>query len=248
MGFEKWIGAGLGWALGGPIGALIGFTLGNWLGGDDEPKRLQGGRGSFQTRSRVTTEFDFKASLLVLTAAVMKADGKILNSELDYVKRFFVQNYGVEQTKRDMLMLRDLLKKDIPLNSVLAQVRRSMPIANRRQLFYYLVGIAMADNDVDKREREVLYEISNYLGLSIQEFNAAFATYQPKSKVSNYTILEVKETATNDEVKKAYRRLARKYHPDKVANLGDAQVKTAESHFKKMKQAYEEVKKARGMR
>lgn len=248
MGFEKWIGAGIGWALGGPIGALIGFGLGSWLGSDDQPKRLQYDNRGQRARSRVTTEFDFKASLLVLTAAVMKADGKILKSELEYVKAFFKQNFGVDQTKRDMIMLRDLLKEDIPLHSVLEQVRYSMPIANRRQLFYYLVGIATADNHVDDKEKQVLYQISNYLGLSIQEFNAAFASYQPKSNVSPYTLLEIDETASDEEVKKAYRRLARKYHPDRVANLGPAQVEVAESHFKKMKQAYEEVKKMRGMR
>ena len=167
MGIEKWIGAGLGWAFGGPIGALIGFSIGSWLGGDNQTKRLQGG-GSFNPRERTTTVFDFKASLLVLTAAVMKADGKILKSELDYVKRFFVQNFGAEETKRDMLMLRDLLKKEIPLGDVLSQVRRAMPIANRRQLFYYLVGIATADGHVDDKERQVLYQISNYFGLSVQ--------------------------------------------------------------------------------
>lgn len=248
MGFEKWIVAGIGWALGGPIGGLIGFTLGSWLGSDNQPKRLQDGGGQFNHRRRVTTEFDFKASLLVLTAAVMKADGKILKSELDYVKAFFKQNFGVDQTKRDMLMLRDLLKKDIPLNSVLNQVRYAMPIANRRQLFYYLVGIATADNDVDDKEKQVLYQIANHLGLSVQEFNSAFASYQPVSKVSPYVLLEIDEKATDEEVKKAYRRLARKYHPDRVANLGPAQVEVAETHFKKMKEAYEEVKKMRGMR
>ncbi|MCO4820385.1 MAG: TerB family tellurite resistance protein [Bacteroidetes bacterium] len=247
MGIEKWIGAGLGWAFGGPIGALIGFSVGSWLGNDKQPKRLQGG-GSYDTRGRRTTVFDFKASLLVLTAAVMKADGKILKSELDYVKRFFIQNFGTEETKRDMLMLRDLLKKEIPLDDVLNQVRRAMTIANRRQLFYYLVGIATADGHVDEKERQVLYQISNYFGLSIQEFNSAFASYKPASDVSPYTLLEIESSATNEEVKKAYRKLARKYHPDLVANLGPAQVKSAEDHFKKMKNAYEDIKKMRGMR
>ncbi|MFT5513605.1 MAG: DnaJ like chaperone protein, partial [Bacteroidia bacterium] len=149
---------------------------------------------------------------------------------------------------RDMLLLRDLVKKEIPLESVLRQVRYAMPIANRRQLFYYLVGIALADDHVDDKERQVLYQISNYLGLSEQEFNSAFASYQPASQTSSYTILEIESSATDEEVKKAYRKLARKYHPDRVANLGPAQVQSAEEHFKKMKSAYEQVKKTRGMR
>ncbi|MFT5724884.1 MAG: DnaJ like chaperone protein [Bacteroidia bacterium] len=248
MAIEKWIGAGLGWAFGGPIGALIGFALGNWIGGSESPKRLQGGNKAYRPGRPQTTEFDFKATLLVLTAAVMKADGKILKAELDYVKAFFKQNFGIEQTKRDMILLRDLVKKDIQLNSVLQQVRYSMPIANRRQLFYYLVGIATSDNHLDDTEKQVLYQIANQLGLSVQEFNSALASFAKKSEVSPYTLLEIESNATDEEVKKAYRRLARKYHPDRVANLGPAQVEVAETHFKTMKQAYEEVKKERGLR
>ena len=77
--FLKWIGGGIGWALGGPIGAILGFALGSAIGSSSSTK------GTNYTR---TTEQDFKASLLVMIACVMKADGKVQRSELNVVKRF----------------------------------------------------------------------------------------------------------------------------------------------------------------
>ncbi len=244
MGIEKWVGAGLGWAFGGPIGALIGFTLGSWLGSDNKPKRIADG----ERRTRYnTTTFDFKAALLVLTAAIMKADKRVVKSELDFVKAYFKQNFGVEQTKRDMILLRDLLKQDIDVLPVVSQIRYSMTIAHRRYLFSYLVGIAVSDNHLDQRERIVLQQIASGLGLSQAEFNSAMAVASQEPKVSPYVILEIPESATDDEVKKAYRSLARKYHPDRVASLGPEHVSKAEEKFKKMKQAYEEIKEQRNL-
>ena len=81
--FGKWIGGGLGWAFGGPIGALIGFTVGSMF--DGGKSQTQRGASGYSGR---TTTGGYVMSLLVLVAAVMKADGKVLKSELDYVKKF----------------------------------------------------------------------------------------------------------------------------------------------------------------
>ena len=84
--FGKWIGAGLGFTIGGPIGAILGFGLGSII---DATQVTQTGQ-VYQT-----TRGDFAASLLVMIAAVMKADGRVVKSELDYVKSYFVQAFGV---------------------------------------------------------------------------------------------------------------------------------------------------------
>ena len=88
--FVKWIGGGLGWAFGGPIGAIIGFALGSLLGGDGSTQVTQHTYRS----NRQTTEQDFKASLLVMIACVMKADGIAQKAELAVVKKFLVANFG----------------------------------------------------------------------------------------------------------------------------------------------------------
>lgn len=247
MGVGKWVGAAIGWAMGGPIGALIGFSLGSWLGNSVNVDRQLGGGERRYSRSR-TTPYDFKAALLVLTAGVMKADGRVLKSELAYVKAFLISNFGEAHTKRDLLLLRDLLKRDIPMNEVADQVRLNMRQPAKLQLLYYLVGLAKSDNDLDSREEELIVQLARRMGLSEYDIRSVFATQKPASRESDYEILEIERSATNEEVKKAYRKMARKYHPDKVSNLGPEAVQSAEEKFKRMKQAYEGIKKERGMR
>ena len=104
--FGKWIGGGLGWALGGPLGAILGFTIGSMVDGGQEAVK-RGTRGGYSGR---TTTGGYVMSLLVLVAAVMKADGKVLKSELDYVKKFMVHNFGEDSAQEAIKMLRDLLK------------------------------------------------------------------------------------------------------------------------------------------
>ncbi len=64
---------------------------------------------------------------------------------------------------------------------------------------------------------------------------------------SAYKVLEISPEATDDEVKAAYRKMAVKYHPDKVAHLGDDIQHAAKEKFQHLSAAYEEIKKQRGM-
>ena len=102
--FGKWIGGGLGWAVGGPIGAIVGFVVGSVVDGSKGS-----GQTTFKGQGRTTTG-GYVMSLLVLVASVMKADGKVLKSELEYVKKFLVQNFGENSAQEAIKMLRDLIK------------------------------------------------------------------------------------------------------------------------------------------
>src|SRR3989339_238389 len=117
--FAKWIGGGLGWAVGGPIGAIVGFALGSLFG---SAEKVQTG----QSYSRRTTEADFKASLLVMMACVMKADGNVQKKELDVVKRFLVANFGEEGALDALQMLKKLLDQQINEIEVASQINLYM--------------------------------------------------------------------------------------------------------------------------
>lgn len=235
--YTKWIAGGLGWALGGPIGGILGFVFGSMLDG------MSGTDVSVTTPTRAG---DFRASLLVLSAAIMKADGRVVKAELDYVKNFFSRNFGEDKAVEDMLILREILKRDIQVSEVCFQIRQYMNYSDRLQLLHYLFGISKADNNPTAAEINWISIISNDLGINLQDFESIRAMFVRDSG-SAYKILEISPEASDDEVKKAYRRMAMKYHPDKVTSLGEDVQKAAHEKFQMVNAAYEAIKKERGM-
>jgi len=238
--FGKWLGGGLGFVMGGPIGGLLGFLVGSMV------DSATGQTTTTTTRSIGTTQGDFGMSLLVLVAAVMKADGKVVKSELDYVKQFFVSQFGKESAKQALLMLKDILKQEIPVRDVSLQIGRNMDYSSRLQLLHLMFNVSLADGRIDPSELNIIEKISGYLGVASADFLSIKNMFIPETD-SSYKILEIDPSLTNENVKKAYRRMAMKYHPDKVNHLGDDFRKTAEEKFKKVNEAYEKIKKERNM-
>lgn len=236
--FGKWIVGGLGFVMGGPIGGLFGFVVGSFLDGATVVRTSAGGTA--------TTPGAFGMSLLVLIASVMKADGAVVKSELDYVKQFFIRQFGQENAKEALVMLRDLLKKEIPLRDVCYQIKGNMDYASRLQLMHILFGVAGADGGFHPSETKIIETISGYLGISDSDYLSIRNMFIPDTD-SAYKILETESTATNEELKKAYRKMALKYHPDKVSHLGEDFRKTADDKFKKVNEAYEKIKKERNI-
>lgn len=234
--YTKWIAGGLGWALGGPIGGILGFVFGSMVDG----------MSSAVDTPTQTQEGDFSVSLLILSAAIMKADGKIVKAELDYVRSFYLRNFGEEKTARDMLLLREILKQDINISEVCLQIRRHMAYAERLQLLHYLFGIANADGLAHASEMQTISQISYYLGINASDL-ASISSMFFKDTNSAYKILEITPEATDEEVKKAYRKMALKHHPDKVSHLGDDVRKSAEEKFREIQSAYEDIKKQRNL-
>lgn len=239
--FGKLVGAGVGWALGGPLGALLGAAVGDMF------DRTKVQRSSVNGSGPQTAPGDFAISLLVLSAAVMNADGKVVKSELDYVKNFLRQQFGEENAREQLVLLRDLLKKEIPLKDICYQIRGNMPHPIRLQLIHYLFGIARADNHVSKAEVETMQKIANYLGINHADFESIKAMFY-KDAHAAYTILEIDAGVTDEDVKKAYRRMALRYHPDRLGNMSDDLKKGAEEKFRKVQEAYEVISRERGMK
>lgn len=234
--YGKWIGGGLGWAFGGPLGAILGFALGSLFSNTSESEQYIG---------TTSQQRDFNVSLLVLSAAVMKADGSVKKSELDYVKRFFLTNFGQERAEKYILMLREILKQDIQIYEVSQQIGSFMNYSSKLQLLHYLFGIASADGTTHETEIDVISIIAKYMGISISDFQSIKAMFIQEVD-SAYKILGIDSNATDDDVKKAYREMAKKYHPDKVAYLGEDVRKSAEQKLQEVNEAYEKIKKQRG--
>lgn len=240
--YGKWIGGGLGWTLGGPIGALLGFIFGSMF------DSMQSGEFEYKPAENHprTQTGDFSVSLLILTAAIMKADGKVVKSELDYVKKFFVHNFGETETANKMLLLRELLKQDLDLKGISAQIKQFMAYPEKLQLLHYLFGISLADGRADTQEINVIQQISVLVGIKGVDFQSIKSMFI-KDTDSVYRVLEISPNATDEEVKKAYRKMALKYHPDKVSHLGEDIQKAAKEKFQELNAAYSEIKKQRGI-
>lgn len=248
--YAKWLGGTLGWAFGGPIGALLGFALGSIYDNASGDLISWNEEDASQPRRQrpQTTRADFEASLLILTAAVMKADNAVKRSELDFVKKFFVVQFGEDRAGELLISLRDLLQKDIQVDAVAQQIRSFMDAPSRLQLVHYMFQLAKADGVVHTDEVALITRIAVQMGVSAADLNSIKSMFVSETKESAYAILEVERTASDDEVKKAYRKMAVKYHPDKVSHLGEEHQRNANEKFQKLIEAYEQVKKERGMK
>ena len=236
MGVFKWLGGILGFTFGGGIfGGIIGYAIGSLL----EKKVKTEYRGGEQ-------QGDFIMGLLILTAAVMKADGKVMKSELNFVKDFLAKNFGANNLQNRLDILRQLLYKNIDVYQTCEKIRVSFPYATKLQLLHYLFGIAVADNDCTKAEKDLIERIANLIGLSQADYKSIEAMYFQVTD-SAYVILQVERNATDEEIKRAYKRMCIKYHPDKVAHLGEEAQKAANEKFQEINNAYEQIKKERNL-
>lgn len=252
MSYSKWIGATLGWSVGGPIGAIVGLAIGSMIDAamDDRqpllgerPSRRQWERQQSRTSQRPQTKpGDFEVSLLILASIVIKADNHQDQRELDFVRNHFVNMYGKDRANNAFRLFKIMGKQDISTRQVCNQIQQMMDHPSRLQLIHFLFGIAKADGHVVEDEVKQIYTIAGYLNISFKDFESIKAMFY-NSKDNAYKILEIDKTASVDEIKAAYRKMAKKYHPDKVAHLGEEHRKGAEEKFRQVQDAYELLQK-----
>lgn len=249
--FAKWLGAGAGFTMGGPIGAIIGFAVGSFIDGvsveefTQEQQEYHRQAQRQQQRGRATSG-DFEITLLILASVVIKADGKVDQRELDYVRMHFVKMYGKERANHAFKLFNGIIKKQISTRQVCMQIRQHMSHASRLQLVHFLFGIAKADGQVTSPEEQEIRRIAGYLYINDYDYVSIKAMFYNEAD-SAYKMLEITKSATDSELKKAYRKMAKKYHPDKLQDLGDEHKKGANEKFQKIQAAYEQIKKERGI-
>jgi DnaJ like chaperone protein len=185
---------------------------------------------------------------MALSAAVMTADGKVLKAELDYVKAFFTAQFGSRFDSSHLQTLKRFIDSgQIPLQKICQDIRLRMQPEVRIQLVHYLFGIAKSDGNVSQTELNVIQNISQLLGIPEVEFESVKNMFY-RDVDSDYKVLGIDASATDDEVKKAYRQMAIKFHPDKVAQMGEEFQKGAKEKFQKIQDAYDAIKKNRGFK
>jgi len=243
--FIKWLGAGLGFSLGGPIGSILGYVVGNFIEGFTKSDIESA--NNYSVSGGNAQSGDFEISLLLLSSVVIKSDGKVDQRELNFVRDHFKRMYGEERASQAFKLFTGFIQNNqISTRQVCTQIRQNLTHASRLQLMHFLFGIAKADGTVTEAEVNSIKTIAGYLYISQHDFESIKAMFYDSSD-SSYLILEIEKTASNDELKKAYRKMVKKYHPDKLQHLGEEHVKGAEEKFKQVQKAYEQIQKERGL-
>jgi len=241
----KWIFAVLGFAFAGIRGAFLGYLLGLLI---DRffPMQVRGGSNYRQGRPRRVSVGDFELNLLSLSAIVIKADGGISQRELDYVRAFFVQQFGKQRANRAFRTFNDIANNQkVEASRVSAYLRRRTTYEMRLQILHFLFGVANADGKILNPEIATLQRIASYLNINIHDFRSIKAMFV-KSVDNSYKILEIEKDATEAEIKKAYRTMVKKYHPDKLVDMDEAYIKGAREKFNKVQEAYDKIRQERG--
>ena len=260
MGAGKWIGGILGFMTMGPLGALAGFALGSLLDGNNglfgnTYEKGQAEAGNYDEGQRNS----FLFSMLVMASYIIRADGRIMHSEMEFVRQFLRVNFGeasVSEGERILLNLfeqRKRMEQNDPsafrrtIRECGAQIAANLTYEQRLQLLDFLVKIAQSDGNVCAAEVDALKEVAQSMQLSMQEVDSML-NLRGDSLEDAYKVLEIEPTASDEEVRKAYRNLVLKHHPDRVATLGEDIRKAAEEKLQRINDAKERIFKARGMK
>ena len=233
MSLGKWVGIGAGWFFAGPIGAIIGYYIGkNFFDGKNDQAKA------------------YELSLLILSSLVIRADGKIVNAELEYVKKFFVDTFGIEKANKYFQVFNKLNKQSLSsqLRPVCQQLNTYVNHPSRLQIIHFLFGVSASDNDIHPSEIELIKKIASYLNINQYDFESIRSMFVGKKEGELerwFKILNIHPDASESEIKKAHRRMIVKYHPDKLQGVSDDIVKLAEEKFLLVQKAYENIMKSR---
>lgn len=202
---------------------------------------------------------DFETSLLVLASVIIKADGYINEVELNYVRNYFANTYGKEKANEAFRKFRSIIKERISTRQICAEIRHFMPYVARVQLVKFLFGVAYADGQVTEAEELEIRKIASYMLLTQHDYVTLRGVYYRHGERRRYTttysqnsdyeyeVLGLTESATEEEIKKAYRRLVKKYHPDRLQNASNEDLRVAKEKFQQIQSAYEKIKQKRNI-
>ena len=255
MAIGKWIGGVIGWMAGGPLGALAGFVIGSLFDSTVITTNIQTQNNDDPT---IGHRNSFLFSMLVMASYIIKADGKIMHSEMEFVRRFLRDNFGEQAMNEGNQILLNLFEQRKRMDAVNPnsfkqtiydcgqQIAANLNYGERLQLLRFLAMIAMSDGNVCVQEIEALREVATAMNLSANDVDSMLNLGSSNLDAA-YKVLEIDPSATDDEVKAAYRALAKKHHPDRVATLGDDIHKAAEEKFRQINEAKDQIFKARNI-
>jgi DnaJ like chaperone protein len=231
--YEKWLGAGLGFVVGGPVGGFLGFVAGKTLEGDENKY------------NHTAHTSDLETNLIVLASAVIRADGRITIDEINFVRQFIANQFTENHLDEKVAILNYCLQKEYDLRKTCEELRSSCTHSTRVQTIHFLFDVAIADKNLAKVEADLIFKIAGWLNINDVEFKSIKNSYSSE-QFSSYHLLGLKPDASFEEIKTSYRKLVLQYHPDRTPNISVSEKKFLEEKFLQIQQAFEKIKKEKG--
>ena len=236
------LGAGLGFLRGGPLGALVGGAVQHVMAKKVRKLIRRGLPG-------VVDEGAFVTCVIVVMTKLAMVKGHMTPREVETIYRFFVKNLNYSESDLESInrVIRETCRVNPDLNPVIQKYKSSTQSRYRSLLLVLSYQIALIEDSLTQEVQGGINELAGLLDLSFEEHDRIRQKYSLDVLVTPYTVLGVTSAATNDEVKKAYWRLASQYHPDKVVHLGEVQAEGAHLKFLEIQEAYQELEKKRNL-
>lgn len=215
------------------------------------------------------TDFFYVKELLTFTAHMIKIDGHVSKIETEYVNKFLYREYGRRKQKKYVSIVDSYIRNGYNLEKSINSVNNKCDMSSKLQLIHFLIKVSIIDGYLSTSEFQALSEITQKLNLTYHQLNSILAMYSftsekeerqkkqykkhsVKTKTSKIklalAILEITESSTNDDIKKAYRKLVVLYHPDKTMHLDKYLQKGAKEMYQKVNDAYDFLKEDKGFK
>ncbi len=247
----KIVGGTIGLALGGPLGAIAGAAFGHFFDQTNEMVRRGGTQGP-----RLSTHEDAQMTFFVaafsMLAKLVQADGRVTQDEIASIERFMRDDLRLSPSSRQVAVNIFNTAKTSPHAFEDFALQFYQAFRNRPEILAFmldiLVRVALADHDFSTTEAELVRRAARIFGLPEPDVLGGGVRQGP-AEDHFYRTLGVTAEASDEEIKKHYRTLVKEFHPDRIAAKGlpDEFTDFAESKFREIQEAYEAIKKARGM-
>jgi DnaJ like chaperone protein len=196
----------------------------------------------------------FMVALISLAAKVAKADGHVTRAEIRSFDQFLKNDLGMGTEDRRIAarIFNEARDSTVGTAEFTRQIRSLLGHQpdRLRDLVCLLLKVALADGRLSREEDRLIRSIAGELGLGPRDFEECLALFRRGNLDAAYALLGVDAAAQDAEVRRAYRRLAKEYHPDVIASKG-LSTEFQDFAMEKMRavnEAYDRIKEARGIR
>ena len=252
----KYIGFIIGFVFANFIGGIIGYVIGAVIDGIKDSKVTHDGQQS-EYGGGQRNEYDtFLYYLMYLSADIIFADGKIYQTETDFLRKYLSETLGPQAAQKGMSFFEQLKMErrqhgvatwNASVQKVCRDLNKLMPEAHRLQIIAFLAEICKCDGKAEATEIKALRNIAYHMGLDADVVNQMFAL-GGQSLDDAYRVLGVTPDASDDDVRKAYKKMVLQHHPDRVAHLGEEVKSAATKKMQEINKAKDAIYTARNIK